>query len=238
MTTIPINLWSSPRNVSTAFMYAWANRKDCTVVDEPLYAHYLCNSEVIHPGQNEILDAQEKDGSKVVKNILLRSYSKPIAFFKQMSHHLVALDWSFLLEMKNIIFIREPERIINSYAKVRKTVTLDDIGVKKQAEIFDYLNKNKGTFVVLDSKELLSNPKSTLEKLCLKLEIPFADEMLSWKAGPRKEDGIWAKYWYENVHQSTGFQPYKERNVILSTEHSRLAKECQPYYEMVKAHAI
>jgi len=37
---IRINLWSSPRNVSTALMYSFAQRLDTTVVDEPLYAYY------------------------------------------------------------------------------------------------------------------------------------------------------------------------------------------------------
>ena len=47
-----INAWSSPRNISTAFMYSFAQRKDTTVVDEPLYAHYLVNTETEaqHPG--------------------------------------------------------------------------------------------------------------------------------------------------------------------------------------------
>ena len=29
--------------------------------------------------------------------------------------------------------------------------------------------------------------------------------MLNWDRGGIKEDGVWAKYWYENVHKSEGF---------------------------------
>ena len=39
--TVRINLWSGPRNVSTALMYSFAQRSDTAVVDEPLYGHYL-----------------------------------------------------------------------------------------------------------------------------------------------------------------------------------------------------
>ena len=39
--TLRIQLWSGPRNVSTALMYSFAQRPDTRVVDEPLYAHYL-----------------------------------------------------------------------------------------------------------------------------------------------------------------------------------------------------
>ena len=33
-----VAMWSGPRNLSTAMMYAFGNRADCAVVDEPLYA--------------------------------------------------------------------------------------------------------------------------------------------------------------------------------------------------------
>ena len=38
-----ICLWSGPRNISTALMYSFAQRPQCKVFDEPLYAHYLSN---------------------------------------------------------------------------------------------------------------------------------------------------------------------------------------------------
>jgi hypothetical protein len=34
-------MWSGPRNLSTAMMYAFAQRSDCRVWDEPFYAAYL-----------------------------------------------------------------------------------------------------------------------------------------------------------------------------------------------------
>ena len=36
--------------------------------------------------------------------------------------------------------------------------------------------------------------------LCDFSEIKFHSKMLSWKKGGIAEDGIWAKYWYKNVH--------------------------------------
>ena len=48
-----ICLWSCPRNVSTALMYSFAQRRDTKVFDEPLYAHYLSESKANHPGREE-----------------------------------------------------------------------------------------------------------------------------------------------------------------------------------------
>ena len=36
---------------------------------------------------------------------------------------------------------------------------------------------------------------------------PYDDAMLSWPAGPKPEDGVWAEHWYASAHRSTGFGP-------------------------------
>ena len=93
-----ISVWSGPRNVSTALMYSFAQRADTKVFDEPLYAHYLSSvaDRPEHPGEQEILDAQENDGRRVVDRTLMADHGPPVLFFKNMAHHLVDLDWSFL----------------------------------------------------------------------------------------------------------------------------------------------
>ena len=80
-----ICLWSSPRNISTAMMYSFAQRPDTIVFDEPLYAHYLRVTGIEHPGKEEILASQENDGEKVVRKIILGEYEKQVVFFKQIN---------------------------------------------------------------------------------------------------------------------------------------------------------
>ena len=50
-----IAMWSGPRNISSAMMRSWGNRPDTLVCDEPLYAHYLRQTRVPHPGADEVL---------------------------------------------------------------------------------------------------------------------------------------------------------------------------------------
>ena len=66
-----ICLWASPRNISTALMYSFAQRSEVKVLDEPFYAHYLknINPDIVHPGKKEILDNQSTDLKIVVKQI-------------------------------------------------------------------------------------------------------------------------------------------------------------------------
>jgi hypothetical protein len=237
---IRINVWSSPRNVSTAFMYAFAQRPDTTVVDEPLYAHYLSKTqtEAVHPGREEVLAHMENDGEKVVRDVILGNFPTKIVLFKQMTHHLIELDWEFLLKTKNVLLIRNPREIIASYAKVIPNPSMPDIGVHQQFELFQFLQKHDRLTAVVDAKELLLNPKHVLRQLCERIGIPFNKEMLAWNPGPRPEDGIWAKYWYANVHQSSGFEKYEAKETKLSFNLRALAKQCEPFYAALYLHAL
>jgi hypothetical protein len=221
-------------------MYAFAQRKDTTVFDEPLYAHYLSktDTEAEHPGAAEILANMEHDGQKVVDDLILGQHSTPIVLFKQMTHHLIHLDRSFIPKTKNILLIRDPRAIIKSYSKVVSNPKIWDVGIQMQYDLFKWLEGLGQVSAVIDTKYLLLNPEIVLQKLCERLDIPFDKAMLSWEAGARPEDGVWAKYWYANVHKSTGFKAYEEKTIELSEPLEVLASECQPYYDYLLQYAL
>ena len=114
-----IGLWSGPRNISTALMYSFAQRADIRVYDEPLYGHYLKNSNAdeYHPAAEQTMASLELDGRKVVEQ-MLSDESKPVLFFKNMTHHLLDLDVSFMKNMVNVMLTRSPRDMIMSFAKV------------------------------------------------------------------------------------------------------------------------
>ena len=232
-----ICLWSCPRNVSTALMYSFRQRPDTLVFDEPLYAHYLQTSGAQHPGRKDILRSQETDGEEVIQNIILKNYQKH-SFFKLMTHFLINVDKQFLKQVINIIFIRNPKKIISSYSKIIKSPKISDIGIKMQFDLFNYLDKNNSKAIVLDSKYLLENPSKILKKLCKIIDIPYFEDMLIWEKGPKKEDGIWAKYWYENVHHSTSFLPYVDKDHRIDKDLKFLYQECLPYYNFLTEKSI
>jgi len=232
-----ICLWSCPRNISTALMYSFAQREDTQVFDEPLYAHYLKISGANHPSREEVLRSLENDGSKVVQEVILQK-SKKILFHKLMTHFLIDIDTAFLSKVSNIIFIRSPEEIIASYSKVIPSPKLEDIGLERQHELYLSLEEQGDIPIVLDSKYLLQDPELILNKLCNILKISFDKKMLRWEKGARKEDGIWANYWYANIHNSTGFLPYTKKEIKLAGSNVILAKKCRPYYEFLTDKSI
>lgn len=240
MSTTRICVWSGPRNISTALMYSFAQRDDTTVVDEPLYAHYLSKTDAdeYHPGAQEVLEIMEQDGRLVIQNIILGEYDTPIVFFKMMTHHLQHLDWSFLADTVNVLLTRNPVDMLPSYAKNIKKPQLHDTGYADHLSLYEYLQEIGQTPPVLDSAAVLQNPAIVLERLCQQINIPFDKKMLSWEAGPRPEDGSWSKYWYQGVHQSTGFQPYRPKTTPFPENLRPLLNECQPYYEKLAQLAI
>ena len=232
-----ICLWSCPRNISTALMYSFGNREDTEIYDEALYGYYLHKTGLKHPGYNDVINNMEINSEKVINQIILRP-KKNINFHKLMTHFLIDLDLNFLKKVNNVIFIRNPKEIINSYNKVIPNPTILDIGVKKQYELYNHLIEANNTPIVLDSSILLKNPEEILKILCNKLDISYSNKMLKWSKGPKKADGIWAKYWYKNVHMSNGFHNYKTKEIKLSPKNERLAKDCEKYYNFLFSKSI
>ncbi|MEO6654112.1 MAG: sulfotransferase family protein [Ilumatobacteraceae bacterium] len=214
-TTTRINVWSSPRNLSTALMYSWRQRADTTVVDEPLYAHYLASTGRSHPGLADVLASQDTDGARVVEDVLLGDYDTPIVFFKQMAKHLVDLDRAFLAACRNVLLTRDPLDMLTSLQRQLPDATIDDTGFVELVEILDGLVAAGETPIVIDSTRLLLDPPGVLGELCERLGVPFDDAMLAWPAGPKPEDGVWAPHWYDAVHASTGWSPWRRKDVEL-----------------------
>jgi hypothetical protein len=93
-------------------------------------------------------------------------------------------------------------------------------------------------FIVIDSGDLLKNPEAYLKKLCHSIDIPFSVNMLSWQPGPRQEDGIWAKYWYENVHKSRSFVKPVDKECVIPKSLNPLLDEAWRYYEALSEYKL
>jgi hypothetical protein len=240
MKVVRICLWSGPRNISTALMYSFAQRSDTVVYDEPLYAHYLSKTpaRAYHPGAEEVIATMENDGEKVVSDLILGHQSKPVAFFKHMTHHLYNLDQTFLSQTVNVLLTRDPVDMLPSFAVQIEKPSLHDVGYKFHIELLNYLQSIGQNPPVLDSKQVLLNPKKVLGELCQQIGIPFQEAMLSWEAGVRPEDGSWAQYWYKSVHQSTGFGKYSQKSEPFPELLKPLLEECLPLYEQLSRLAI
>ena len=237
--TLAICLWSGPRNVSTALMYSFAQRQDVRVVDEPLYGHYLRVSGADHPGRQDVMAAVNCDGAAVMRDLLMLQAREQarVLFIKHMAHHLHSLDLGFLKKTRNVFLVRDPREMLPSLTIQLPQATLSDTGLRRQWELFREMADQGQNPAILDSRELLLDPEGVLRQLCTHLDLEFDPGMLTWKAGARAEDGVWAPHWYHAVHQSSGFSAYQAKSEF--PEHLQaLLDECRPWYEKLYSFSL
>ena len=234
-------MWSGPRNISTAMMRAWGNRADTFVVDEPFYAFYLNATGKKHPGANEVIAHGETDWRKIVEQLTGDvSGGKRIYFQKQMTHHLLPeIDRQWIVDLTNCFLIRDPREVISSYIKKNPESTLEDLGFVQQQKIFDFVRDKTGIVPpVVDAKDVLQNPERMLRLLCDAVGAEFDQAMLSWPPGLRETNGIWAKYWYDEVARSTSFQPYKPREGTVPDRLREIYGQCRECYDCLYQHRL
>ncbi len=231
-----VNCISSPRNISTALMYSFAQLDDTVVYDEPFYAFYLNLTEKSHPGRDDILKSQPHSYEEVFDN--LKRNTCRLLYVKNMAHQMRFIPLENFENYTNVLLIRNPSQLIASFAQIIKNPDIFDIGIAEQFRIWKYFIENGHDVVVVDSGELLANPSRVMRELCDRIEMPFNNSMLTWEAGGRPEDGVWAQHWYKNVHKSTGFAKQQSSSRPFPERCRELLAEALPLYEQLYCHAI
>lgn len=240
-TPLRIAMWSGPRNMSTTMMRSFGSRPDTVCVDEPFYAAYLQLTGLHHPMSDEIFAAQSSDPVDVALD--MQGCPDPAAgvfYQKQMTHHMVdgvPRDW--MAACRNVFLIRHPGRVIPSYARKMQDVTLEAIGFPQQLSLFEAARQVEGrTPLVIDSTDILRAPEAMMRALCDALGLDWYDEMLTWPAGARPEDGAWAPHWYDAVWRSTGFGPAPGPRSELKPEWQGVLSDALEIYDHLSAHRL
>jgi hypothetical protein len=228
-----IAMWSGPRNLSTALMYAFASRPDCAAWDEPFYAAYLAATGIDHPMRTEVISGGIADPAEVAARCTGPTPDgKPIWYQKHMTLHMIPkFDRRFIVSLSNAFLIRHPARVVESYSKKRESPTLADLGYVQQAELFDQVAQWSGRAPpVISAEAIRTDPRGALSRLCHALGIEFDDAMLNWPQGPKSFDGVWAPHWYNAVHASTGFGAPEGPLPTLDAAGQHLVDRALPYY--------
>ena len=234
-------MWCGPRNISTALMRAWGNRPDTFVVDEPLYAHYLRETRLPHAMADEIIGHYEADWEKAAAWLTGPIPGGNSIFYqKQMCHHMlpgIGRDW--LGQVTNCFLIREPREMLTSLMKKLPNPTLADTALPQQLGLFNHVRELTGTVPpVIDSTDVLRDPRGMLGALCERLGVAFTDAMLEWPQGVRESDGIWARHWYPEVKTSTGWRAYRPKDEPVPDALSEVLEQCNEIYEQLYPHRI
>jgi hypothetical protein len=239
--TIRIAMWSGPRNLSTAMMRSFSSRSDTFVSDEPFYAAYLRQSRDPQPMADEVIASMDCDWQSVARAMTGPCPANALLWYqKHMAHHMVGpIAHDDLPGLRHAFLIRDPVRVVASYANKRVAVRADHLGVERQLEFFEREADRLGHAPpVIDSADVLRDPPAILRRLCQALGIDWDEAMLGWEPGIRATDGIWASHWYDAVAASTGFGSPDDNPVELDDDARRVADACRPSYERLAEHRI
>ncbi|MEW5319325.1 MAG: hypothetical protein WDW38_010484 [Sanguina aurantia] len=241
MSNPTICTWSGPRSCSTSLLYAFSQRTDTLVLDEPLYASFLTQTGLSRPYRDQVLKEQDSNGNEVMRRIRDtegRPVGRPLLYAKHMSKQRLGLDAAAMENAQHVLLVREPYGVVQSFSKTL-TPTHQELGYTALLEIQSELRAAGRPPIVLLSDDLIKDPEGMLRALCQALSIPFQSAMLRWPAGPKPFDGVWAPWWYSNTHKSTGFgSGVRDPRLPLAHELKQLYGECCALFQLLRRDAL
>ncbi|MFK7928768.1 MAG: HAD family hydrolase [Myxococcota bacterium] len=217
-------------------MRSWESRGDTSVLDEPLYAAYLARTGLEHPGRDEILRSQPTETSQAIA-ALTAPCDTPVQYQKHMAHHVPDdADLGWMHPLQHVFLIRDPAAVLASYVRRRAQVAPEDLGFLQQWRLLTYVRDHlRQPVIVLDSADLLQDPRGELTRLCGSLKLPFDEAMLRWSPGPRPSDGVWAPHWYDAVWASTGFAAPKTETPKIDRSYQPVLDALLPVWDALRS---
>jgi len=174
----------------------------------------------------------------VISDVILGPCATPVLYIKQMAHHLNGVDRRHLAHTENILLVRHPRDMLASLSVQLPNCELSDTGLVESVELLDAILAEGGSPVVIETQSLLRDPAGVLGQVCERVGLDFDPAVLSWPAGPKPEDGVWAKHWYDNVHASTSFAPYVPSSRDVPEKTLAVLDQAMPLFERLAQFAI
>ncbi|MET9500028.1 sulfotransferase family protein [Streptomyces sp. NPDC006552] len=229
-------LWSAPRSRSTAFLKMMSQRGDHTILHEPF-------SHVMNFGETTVAGRTVRGERELIEAIREQAESGPV-FFKDttdFAYPELLADTSFLREATHTFIIRHPSEAISSHYAVNPELTRDEIGFARLAGIYRAVHDANGRRpVVVDSDDLVRDPRTTVREYCEQVGIAYLESALSWKPAMR-EEWVGTKVWHESTSHSQGFTSTAPDYAHSPDNDPRLAAFLAyhlPFYEELRAHRL
>lgn len=237
MKTIRICLWSGPRNISTALMHSFENRADCEVWDEPFYGYYLDQTGLDHPGREAVLELWPTDPHKLAALCAGPAPEGSAIFFQKhkTQHMLDGVDLTWTAKCRHAFLIRNPAEIAAAMNPASE-LTPEDLGSPRQRAVYEIITANTGRqWPVIESGDVLANPKGMLEALCAALGIPFDPAMLPPSGANHSADTVRLGYRYHVSQTSPHYDASIPARRARRSKPDAAIDACMPAYLALQA---
>ena len=245
-------LWATPRSTSTAFEWMMRMRGDMACFHEPFGEAWYMGDEARAPRLTK--DSPRKPGlnfNTVLGKLLSAAERHPV-FSKDMPQFTQHL-WSteFLGLFNHSFLIRDPAKVLSSLQRSydksgdHEGFTATEIGFEQQRLLFDLLAEHSGRPpVVIDSDDLLENPKHMVKLYCHAMGFDYIEDALSWKPGDRS-DVLWYdsddSIWHETLRNSDGLKPQPRKSINLEELPQKMIDQYDtflPHYQYLHQHRL
>jgi hypothetical protein len=248
-----IFLWSIPRSVSTAFERSIRELLGVKVVYEPHQEAFYFGPEragewFLEKEPFRYNPAATYDSVKRRLSLMVPCDGYDAIFVKELVYLLDGRHKDFIKDpiMKNFkhtFLIRDPRKSVTSFHKaLEKTTCLshlsdESVGYKFLHELYTAVQKVDPNPLVIDTDDLLENPKEMMQVYCTETGLPFSKDMVNWSPGCVPE---WAEcpdhdIWHGAVANSTGLMQKPKSSPPSLSEYSADVKQVvslsMPFYE-------
>ena len=210
-------------------------RGDMDCLHEPFGEAWYQGEDPLWPRVGpDSLRTQGLTPESVLADIRSRSAARTV-FIKDFPHYIDHMfDAMFDDRFNHSFLIRDPAKTITSMYNKWPDFDEKEVGFPEQRRLFDLLCERTGIPpVVIDSDDLLENPKQIVEAWCNAINIPFIEKALSWEPGARDEVSWWdGGSFHANLRASDGLKPQKRKYVEMTDTPERV----QEVYARMKPH--
>ena len=240
-----VALWAVPRSTSTAFEWMMHQRGDLDCMHEPFGEAWYQGEAPLWP--------RFTDGEKVTPGLSIESVWHDIkaraevgpVFIKDFPHYINHMwDAEFLSHFTHAFLIRDPAKTITSIYNKWPDFDELEVGFPEQRALFDLLTAIHGAPPpVIDSDDLLEDPKAVTAAFCDAVGIPFIERALTWEAGGDMSAYSWwdGGSFHANLAKSTGLMPQTRNYFDLEQTPERVRhvhRRMLPHYQHLYQHRI
>ncbi len=237
-------LWATPRSTSTAFEWMMRMRGDLTCFHEPFGEAWYQGEDARWPRIKADTPRTRGLSFDTVWQELQAAAAKGPVFSKDFPHYIEHL-WAdeFLDNFNHSFLIRDPAKVATSMYRNWPDFVLKEIAFVEQRALFDRLADKLGVAPpVIDSDDLLENPRGTVEAYCNAVGIPYIEAALSWEPGERDEVSWYdGGSWHVNLRNSDGLKAQPRQYIDISDAPDRVKEIYEtvlPHYEHLYAQRL
>ncbi|XP_077865945.1 uncharacterized protein LOC144353222 [Saccoglossus kowalevskii] len=248
--SLRVALWAHGRSRSTAFELAIAGEPSIKVFHEQFVTAYCEGEEgIFHdnrisgppvPGYTyqEVKDRLEKTSCPEKSAIFMKDNAGCLGGRKNYKYLPIGYIHTFLVRDPKASILSSYKCALAECSHMRDVVkyVMDVYNFEENYRFYKYVtNELNLPAIIVESDDLLRNPRKTLQKYCLATGLSFSENFLNWKPGnihhfpDHMKNPQFVEMYFKTAIESSCFQPLAQSHINIG----ELPYELKQYIDQV-----